>query len=88
MLQYTSEKDGVVETRIERKITMEDDEDDDDDIDHDFVSDGSRPKDSSCISRDYLVLDSCLRRCCSVDACRRVFTCALSVALSSSALSK
>ena len=38
IFQYKSEKDGVVETRIERKITVEGDADDDDDIDHDFVS--------------------------------------------------
>ena len=36
VLQYKTERDGVVETRVERKITVT--TDDDDGIDHDAVS--------------------------------------------------
>jgi hypothetical protein len=35
-LQYKTERDGVVETRVERKITVT--SDGDDDLDHDAVS--------------------------------------------------
>ena len=34
-LQYKTERDGVIETRVERKITVTSDENDD--IDHDMV---------------------------------------------------